>query len=221
MHPSDWSAIRLSLIIALAAVAWVAIPGLMTGWALSRERLRGRALWETMVALPLVLPPVVTGLAVLVLCAPRGPLGWFWTSVVGASPAFTPYGAIVASGIVAFPLLARTAAAGFASVDQRLIATAAGFGAGRVMILRRVVWPQAKPGIGSGLILAFGRALGEFGATVVVAGNIPGLTQTIPLAIYQRVQIDDDWGAAKLTLIAVALALSTVGIATALLHRKS
>ena len=221
MQPSDWMALHLSLLISLGAVAWVAIPGLVAGWLLSRPRLRLRALWETLVALPLVLPPVVTGFVVLILCSTRGPLGWFWNGIIGATPAFTPYGAIIASGIVAFPLLARTAAAGFTGVDQRLVATAAGFGAGRWMILRRVIWPQAKPAIGSGMILAFGRALGEFGATVIVAGNIPGFTQTIPLAIYQRVQIGDDWAAAKLTLIAVVLAFATVGWATALLHRKS
>ncbi|MEW5875967.1 MAG: molybdate ABC transporter permease subunit [Candidatus Zixiibacteriota bacterium] len=218
MNASDWQAIRLSLLVAIGAVLWIAIPGIAVGWMLGRSKLRARPLWETLVALPLVLPPVVSGLIVLVLASPRGPLGWLWTDVIGGSPAFTPYGAIIASGIVAFPLLARTAATGFAALDRRLLEVAAGFGAGRLMMAREVIWPQARGAILSGLILAFGRALGEFGATVIVAGNIPGLTQTIPLAIYQKVQIGDDAAALRLTLIAIMLALVTVGWATALLN---
>ncbi|HUU44306.1 MAG TPA: molybdate ABC transporter permease subunit [Acidobacteriota bacterium] len=219
MQPGDWDALRLSLIVSLGATLWIIAPGLATGWILSRRRLRGRSLIETLVALPLVLPPVVTGFLVLLLCSPRGPLAWLW-EWLGTTPAFTPWGAILASGIVAFPLLARSAAAGFAAADDRLIAAAAGFGAGSQMIFRSVIWPQAKPALWSGIVLAFGRALGEFGATVVVAGNIPGLTQTIPLAIYQRVQIGDEWGALRLVLIAVILALATIGWATVMVSRR-
>jgi len=217
---ADWDALRLSLVIALGATAWITIPGIAVGGLLGRRKLRGRALIESVVALPLVLPPVVTGCAVLYLSSPRGPLGSVWDAI-GGTPAFTPWGAILASGIVAFPLLARSAAAAFAGVDERLVDTARGFGAGRVLILRSVIWPQTKAGIGSGVLLAFGRALGEFGATVIVAGNIPGMTQTIPSAIYQRVQIGDDAGALRLVLIAAILALATIGWATVILNRRS
>jgi molybdate transport system permease protein len=219
MQPADWSALRLSVLVAFGATLWIAAPGLAVGWVLSRKRLRGRSILETVVALPLVLPPVVTGFLVLLLSAPQGPLAAVW-NFLGVTPAFTPYGAVIASGLVAFPLLARSAAAGFSAVDDKLVAAAAGFGAGPGLIFRRVIWPQAKPALWSGIILAFARALGEFGATVIVAGNIPGLTQTIPSAIYQRVQIGDEWGALRLVLVAVVLALATIGWATAIVHRK-
>lgn len=219
MQPADWTALRLTLIVACGAILWITLPGVALGWFLSRSRMRGRALVETLVALPLVLPPVVTGFVILLLASPRGPLGglWRWLDM---SPAFTPYGAIIASGIVALPLLVRSAAAGFAVVDERLISAAAGFGAGRWMIWRDVIFPQARPALWSGILLAFGRALGEFGATVVVAGNIPGLTQTIPSAIYQRVQIGDEGGALRLVIIAGVLALATIGWATMILNRR-
>lgn len=219
MTAADWSAVRLSLIVALSAVAWTLPFASLAGWWLGRGRVRARAVWETLIALPLVLPPVVVGFGVLYLCSPRGPLASVW-SASGLSPAYTPYGAIIAAGIVAFPFMARSAAAGFGSVDDRLVAAAAGFGAGRWMIARAIIWPQAKPALWSGLVLAFGRALGEFGATVIVAGNIPGLTQTIPAAIYQRVQVGDDSGAGRLVLVSVLLALVTIGWATALVNRK-
>ena len=219
MTSADWSAIRLSLLVAFGAILWILPLGILAGWWLGRGRRRARAIWETLVALPLVLPPVVVGFGVLYLCAPRGPLGGFWATI-GGSPAFTPYGAIIAAGIVAFPFLARSAAAGFGNVDERLVAAAAGFGAGPWMIARTIIWPQAKPALWSGIVLSFGRALGEFGATVVVAGNIPGLTQTIPAAIYQRVQIGDDAAAGRLVLVSVVLALVTIGWATALVNRK-
>lgn len=219
MTPADWSAVRLSLLVALGAIAWILPLALAAGWWLGRGHHRWRPLWETLVALPLVLPPVVVGFAVLYLCAPKGPLAGLW-SALGGSPAFTPYGAIIAAGVVAFPFLARSAAAGFGSVDDRLVAAAAGFGAGPWMIARKIIWPQAKPALWSGIVLAFGRALGEFGATVIVAGNIPGLTQTIPSAIYQRVQVGDNAAAGRLVLVAVVLALVTIGWATALVHRK-
>lgn len=219
MTSADWSAVRLSLSVAVAAVVWILPFGLAAGWWLGRGRPRARALWETVIALPLVLPPVVVGFAVLYLCSPRGPLSGLW-NLLGGSPAFTPVGAIIAAGIVGFPFLARSAAAGFGSVDERLIAAAAGFGAGPWMIARNIIWPQAKPALWSGLVLAFGRALGEFGATVIVAGNIPGLTQTIPAAIYQRVQIGDEAAAGRLVLISVILALVTIGWATALVNRN-
>ena len=220
MTSADWSAVRLSLLVAIGAIAWILPFGIAVGWRLGRGHPRARAFWETLVALPLVLPPVVVGFGVLYLTAPRGPLGGFW-QYFGGSPAFTPFGAIIAAGIVSFPFLARSAAAGFGTVDERLVAAAAGFGAGPWMIARRIIWPQAKPALWSGLVLSFGRALGEFGATVVVAGNIPGLTQTIPAAIYQRVQVGDDFAAGRLVLVAGLLALATIGWSTALLHRKS
>lgn len=219
MTSADWSAVRLSLLVAIGATLWILPIGIAVGWWLGHGRLRGRAIWETLIALPLVLPPVVVGFGVLYLCSPRGPLSGLWAAL-GGSPAFTPYGAIIAAGIVAFPFLARSAAAGFGSVDDRLIAAAAGFGAGRWMIARQIIWPQARPALWSGIVLSFGRALGEFGATVIVAGNIPGLTQTIPAAIYQRVQVGDDAAAGRLVLVSVVLALVTIGWATALVHRK-
>lgn len=219
MTASDWSALRLSLLVAVGATLWITPFAILVGWWIGHGRPRARAIWETLVALPLVLPPVVVGFIILYLCAPRGPLSGLW-QWLGGSPAFTPWGAILACGIVAFPFLARSAIAAFSTVDERLTAAAAGFGAGPWMIARAVIWPQVKPALWSGLVLAFGRALGEFGATVVVAGNIPGLTQTIPSAIYQRIQVGDDAGAMRLVITAAVLALVTIGWATALVHRK-
>ena len=148
LTPDDFVAIRLSLQVAVTATVVTLPIGFGVAYLLAMTDIRGKAVLEGIVNLPLVLPPVVTGFLVLILSAPQGPLRAIW-SFLGVTPAFTPYGAVIASGLVAFPLLARSAAAGFASVDDKLVAAAAGFGAGPGLIFRSVIWPQAKPALWS------------------------------------------------------------------------
>ena len=144
-----------------------------------------------MAMLPLVLPPVVTGFFLLYLFAPAGPLGRLILGLFGARIPFTLTAAVLAGALVSFPLFVRGARTGFAAVPRELEETAATLGHGPRGVFWRVSLPLARPGIMAGALLAFARALGEFGATLVVAGNIPGRTQTLPLAIYQAAQLGD------------------------------
>jgi molybdate transport system permease protein len=168
------------------------VLGLPIGWLLSRRRVRGRALWEGVVALPLVMPPTVLGYYLIVLIGRRGWLGGWLSDTFGINLMFTWQGAVLASAIVAFPLVFKSARAAFESVDAQLENAARTLGVSELGVFLRITLPLAWRGILAGTMLAFARAMGEFGATLMVAGNIPGKTQTLSLAVYDAVQAGHD-----------------------------
>lgn len=196
-----------TLFVAGAATALVALPAVATGYALARREFRGKSVVETFVALPIVLPPTAIGYLLLALFARRGPLG---EETLGFDPGvlFTLRGAVLASAVVAFPLVARTARVAFEGVDPRLERMAATLGWSRARVLARLSLPLARRGLLAALALGFARCLGEFGATVIVAGNIPGRTQTLALAIFRDIQLGEENRALLLVGLTVVLAFA-------------
>jgi molybdate transport system permease protein len=187
LTPGEWSAVRLSLLVALTATAASLPLGIALGHLLARRQFPGKALVETAVHLPLVLPPVVTGYLLLVTFGRRGWIGRFLEEWFGVSVVFTWKGAALASAVMAFPLMVRATRLAFAEVDVRLEQAARTLGAGRLDTFVTVTLPLARRGIIAGAVLGFARSLGEFGATIMIAGNIPGETRTIPVYIYNLV----------------------------------
>ncbi|QSQ28562.1 molybdate ABC transporter permease subunit [Pyxidicoccus parkwayensis] len=197
--------------VAVAAVATLLIlpPGVAVAYALARWDGPGKGVVETLLALPMVLPPTAVGLVLLELLARNGPVGRV-LDAWGVEVVFTPKAVVLASAVMAFPLLVRSARSGFEEVDPRLVAVARTLGDSRARAFFRVTLPLAWRGVLVGALLAFSRALGEFGATVLVAGNIPGRTQTLSLAIFQRTQLGEDSEALKLAGVATLLAFVAV-----------
>ena len=186
---AEWTAIWLSLKVA----SWTALitlpPAILTGWFLARVPFRGKVLVESLVHSPLVIPPVVTGYLLLVLFGRNGWIGYWLNAWFGIRFVFNWHGAVLASAVVAFPLAVRSIRLAVAMVDRRLEEAASTLGFSPARVLFRITLPLAWPGILSGLLLAFARSLGEFGATITFAGNIEGVTQTLPLAIYSAMQV--------------------------------
>jgi molybdate transport system permease protein len=218
---SDVALSALALSLRIAAVATLAIlpPGIALGWLLARRRVPGKALIETLTALPLVLPPTAVGYLLLRLLARDGPLGER-TLGFDLDLLFTWKGAALASAVMALPLVVRSARVAFEEVDPRLegMARTLGLGPGRTLV--EVTLPLARRGLAAAAVLGFGRALGEFGATVIVAGNIPGETQTLPLAIFADLQLGRDADAMTLVGITVALAFVALWTVEALTRRR-
>jgi molybdate transport system permease protein len=208
----------VTLRVAAGATALVALPALALGWWLARRDFAGKSVLETLVALPLVLPPTAIGYLLLALFARSGPLG---SESLGFDPGilFTARGAVLASAVVALPLAARTARTAFEGVDPRLERMGRSLGLGPAAVLLRITLPLARRGLLAALLLAFSRALGEFGATVIVAGNIPGRTQTLALAIFSDIQLGDTRGALRLVGLCVVLAFLSVFFVERLLRR--
>jgi molybdate transport system permease protein len=197
-------ALGLSIRVALFATLLNALLGIPLAYILARRAFRGRALVDLLVTLPLVLPPTVTGYYLIVLLGRRGWLGapvYAWT---GWSVAFTWYAAVIAATVMALPLLVRTSRAAIESVDRELEKAAYTLGRSEWRTALEVTLPLARNGIIAGLVLAFARALGEFGATLMLAGNIPGKTTTVPLAIYTAVQTGE-MGEAVLLVVALTI----------------
>jgi molybdate transport system permease protein len=213
VSPETRDALLLSLRVAILATVLNAVVGVPLAWALARRRFPGRALLDLLVTMPLILPPTVTGYYLIVLFGRRGWLGGPLYEMTGWSIAFTWYAAVVAATIMALPLLVRTAKAAFESVDRDLERAAFTLGRSELRTAVEVTLPLARNGILAGLVLAFARALGEFGATLMLAGNIPGKTTTVPLAIYTAVQTGED--AAALLLVVMLSALSCLVIVAA------
>lgn len=188
MSPESLDALLLSVRVALAATLLDALVGIPLAYLLARRRFRGRGLVDLAVTLPLVLPPTVTGYYLIVVLGRRGWLGGPLYALTGWSLAFTWYAAVVAAAVMALPLLVRTARAAIESVEPDLERAARTLGRSEWQTAVEVTLPLARNGILAGLVLAFARALGEFGATLMLAGNIPGKTTTVPLAIYTAVQ---------------------------------
>lgn len=198
------------------ATLLIVAPAVAVAWALSRRGWHGRALVETLVSLPLVLPPTAIGLALLSVCGRQGPLGRLARGLFGVDVAFTWRAVVVASAVVAFPLLVRSARSALEEIDPRLPAVARTLGRSPLRVLVEVELPLAWRGLLAGMVLAYARALGEFGATILVAGNIPGRTQTLALALFQRVQTGRDGEAWVLAGIAVGLGALALAVVEAL-----
>jgi molybdate transport system permease protein len=217
--PEEWQIVRFSL--AAAAVATLAIvpPGLAVAWLLARGRFPGKALVETVVSLPLVMPPVATGFVLLELFGRRGPFGALLHRL-DLDVIFTARGVMLAMAVMSFPLLARGARVAFEEVDPRLEQIGRTLGASDLRVFFTLTLPLAARGLASGVLLAFARALGEFGATIVVAGNIPGRTTTLALQIFQHVQLGQDTEALRLLAVSALLAFGAVGLHELLLRRR-
>ena len=198
---SVWPALLLSLKVAGLATAIDLVLGVAVGWLLARRRFPGREFLDTVLTLPMVLPPTVLGYYLLVLIGRRGWLGGWLHDTFGINLIFTWQGAVIAASVVAFPLVFKPARAAFEAVDGQLEQAARILGMKEAAVFFRITLPLAWRGIMAGLLLAFARALGEFGATLMVAGSIPGKTQTLSIAIYEAVQADQDDTANLLVLI--------------------
>ena len=186
LSPGEVEAIRLSLIVATTAVVCSLPLGVAAGWILARKRFWGKSLMETAINLPLVLPPVVTGYLLLMLFGRRGPIGGPLDEWFGLSIAYEWTGAVLASAVVSFPLLVRAIRSAFNAIDPRIEQAARTCGAGPIDAFFSVSLPLAAHGVVAGCVIAFARAMGEFGATIMIAGNTAGQTRTIPLYVYDQ-----------------------------------
>jgi molybdate transport system permease protein len=202
--------IILSLKVALIAVTIDAVLGTLVARVMARRDFPGKNLIESCIILPMVLPPTVLGYGLLILLGKRGPLGRLLLQVFDWQIVFTWWAAIFAAAVVSFPLMYQSAKAAFSSVDVSLEQAARTLGCGEGRVFLRVTLPLAYPGLLAGLVLAFARALGEFGATLMVAGNIPGKTQTIPLAIYFAVETGDNPLARDLVLVITGMSIAAL-----------
>lgn len=214
-------ALLLSLKVATAALALILPIGLGLALLLARGRFAGKWLVEALVTLPLVLPPVVTGLLLLMLFGTRGPVGGWLKDAFGVTLAFHWTGAALAAAIMALPLVVRPVRLSIEAIDRGLEQAAATLGASRLEVFWHITLPLAWPGLIAGALLGFARAFGEFGATVTFAGSIPGETQTLPVAIYAALQRPDGEPAAwRLALFAVAVSVIAL-LATEAFNRRA
>jgi molybdate transport system permease protein len=221
LSPQDWTAVALSLRVAAISTV-VALPfGIAIATLLARKEFWGKSLVDAVVLLPLVLPPVVTGYLLLITFGRRAPVGAFLADHFGIVFSFRWTGAALACGIMAFPLMVRAIRLSIEAIDRRLEDAAATLGANRTWLFLTVTLPLALPGIIAGMMLAFARALGEFGATITFVSNIPGETQTISAAIYTLTQVPGgDAAALSLVIVAVIISLAAL-IASEWLARRA
>ncbi len=220
LTPFEAEAFRLSLRVSVWSVL-VSLPvGLLVAWLLARHDFPGKILLNTVVHLPLVLPPVAVGYLLLILLGRNGVLGSWLYEAFGITVAFTWRGAAVAAAVMAFPLMVRALRLSLETVDRRLEAAARTLGAGPFRVFATITVPLIAPGIVTGIILAFARSLGEFGATITFVSNIPGRTQTLPLALYTLTQTPGgETGALRLMLLSIALAMVAL-VASELIARR-
>lgn len=220
LSAEEWQAVRLSLDVATRSVLLSLLPAVGVAWLLARGRFPGRMLLDALVHLPLVVPPVVVGWGLLMLFGIRGPIGqplWDW---FGIRLVFTTEGAALATAVMSFPLIVRAIRLGLENVDPGLEAAAATLGAGRLDRFLTVTLPLMSPGILAGAVTAFAAGLGEFGAVITFVSNIPGQTQTLPLAIYNATQIPGGEAvAARLALVSFTLAMSGLLLAELIARR--
>ena len=219
LTPLEWEALQLSLRVGFWSVA-VSLPfGVLAAWVLARCEFPGKMLLNTLIHLPLVLPPVVVGYVLLVLFGNQGPLGAWLHDVFGITIAFTWRGAAIASAVIAFPLMVRAIRLSIESVDTKLEAAARTLGAAPTDVFATITLPLILPGIITGVILAFIRGISEFGATITFVSSIPGQTRTLPLAMYNLLQSPGgEDGAIRLAVIAVILAVAAL-VASELIAR--
>jgi molybdate transport system permease protein len=213
-----WQITAFTIVAALCATALLLAPGLFLAWLLARRRFPGRALLDTAVSLPLVMPPVATGLILLMLLAPRGPIGRL-LEPYGMQIVFTWKAVVLAMAVMGLPLFVRAARAGIEQVDSRYEAVAATLGARPFRVFVAVTLPLAAPAVIAGAVLAFARALGEFGATIMIAGSIPG-TRTLAVAIYSYSETGRDREAAALLLVSATIAFVALYVSNRIATRS-
>lgn len=210
----------LTLKVAFLATMLAALAGIGLGWWMARRRFAGHSVLDAALVLPMVLPPTVLGYYLIVLIGRNGVLGQWLDRWFGITLLFTWQGAVIAAAVVAFPLIYKAARAAFEDADVRLAQAARTLGAGEWEVFLRVSLPLAMRGIGAGLALTFARAMGEFGATLMIAGNLPGRTQTLSVAVYAAVQAGDDRLAFTLTVVISVLCIVLLVIASRLLQAR-
>ena len=220
LSPDEWRAVALSLRVSLWAVAASLPFGILTAYALARWEFRGKQMLNGIVHLPLILPPVVTGYLLLLTFGRKGAVGQILDQWFGIVLAFRWTGAALAAAVMAFPLMVRAIRLAVEAVDPKLEQAAGTLGASRPWVFLTVTLPLILPGVLAGTILAFAKAMGEFGATITFVSNIPGETQTLPSAIYTFTQVPGgEFGALRLTLVSVAIAMTAL-LASELLARR-
>ena len=219
MTAETWAIARFTVLMASIATALVLPPAIAIGWLLARRDFPGKTLLETMVSLPLVLPPVASGLLLLWLFGRRSPVGQA-LDAAGIDIVFTWKAVVISMMVISFPLVARSVRAGIEQVDRRYEQIAATLGAGPLRILRTITLPLASRGIAAGAVLGFSRALGEFGATIMVAGAIPGRTRTIAVGIYTLVETGHEDAAWILVAVSAVLAFGAIYLSNRLMEQR-
>jgi molybdate transport system permease protein len=220
MTGEEWQIVWFTAWVSALSTIVILPLGVGMAWLLARYDWPGKSVVETAISLPLVMPPVATGLILLKLLGRRGTIGGFLHDRFDFEIVFTWRAVLVSLGVMSFPLLVRSARVAFEEINPRLEQIARTLGAGNGRVFRTITLPLARRGIIGGMILAFARALGEFGATIMVAGNIPGKTSTLSLAIFQSVQLGQDADAFRLLGVSVVLAFLAVWGSELLLRRK-
>jgi molybdate transport system permease protein len=211
LTPEEWVAVRLSIRVALVATAASLPFGIAVAWLLARKRFPGHLLVNSLVHLPLVMPPVVTGYLLLIWFGRRGPIGGFLESWFGIVLSFRWTGAALAAAVMGFPFLVRAIRLSIEAIDRTVEDGATVMGASPVAVFLRVTLPLAMPGVIAGAVLCFAKAMGEFGATITFVSNIPGETRTLPSAIYTYTQVPGgEAGATRLTLVAIAISIAAL-----------
>jgi molybdate transport system permease protein len=220
LTPEEWTAVALSLEVALKSILFSLPVAILVGWVLGRRRFFGKSVVDAFVHLPFVLPPVVTGYVLLLLFGVRGPVGAFLNDWFGVRLAFTTAGATLATAVMTFPLMVRAIRLSAGAVDRGLEDAARTLGAGPFDRFLSITMPLMVPGIAAAAMTAFAAALGEFGAVITFAASIPGETQTVPLAIYGALQSPGgEATAARLSIVSFVLALTALFVSERIVHR--
>lgn len=220
--PEEITILVLSLKVALFCVAMILVPSIGLAWLLARKSFFGKSLLDSLIHLPLVLPPVVPGFLLLILLGNNGFIGKYLNQYFGFSVAFTWMGAVIASAVMAMPLMVRSVRLAISQVDRGLEVAAQSLGAHPLRVFFTITLPLSMPGVITGLILAFSRSMGEFGATITFVGNIEGETRTLPLAIYTFTQVPGgDLPALRLVVLSMVIALAALMVSDKLERRAS
>ncbi len=219
MGGEEWQIVWFTAWVSAVSTLLILPFGVGIAWLLARHRWPGKSFVETFISLPLVLPPVATGLVLLQVFGRRGPIGRFLHDTLDLEVVFTWKAVLLALGVMSFPLMVRSARVAFEGVNPRLEQIARTLGAGEIRVFFTITAPLAARGILAGMVLSFARALGEFGATIMIAGNIPGQTSTLSLAIYQYVQLGQDGQAFRLLGVSTVLAFMAVWVSEWLMRK--
>ncbi len=214
----EWFSLWLSLRVAATATVFAGVVGVVLAYVLAKGRFPGRGLLEAIASVPIVLPPTVLGYYLLVTLGVRSPIGRAWESLFGDTLVFTPTAAIIAATVSATPFVLRAACAAIEAVDPRYEQAARTIGLPEWRVAAQVTLPLARRGLIAGVALGFARALGDFGVTVMLAGNIPGRTQTLPIAVYDAVQSGNDRGASVMSAVLAGIAIVVLVVVNRLSH---